>query len=489
MALVIDQFRYDYLLRFRTDYTSGFKTILEQGAVFDDAHYIHYPTVTAVGHSTFLSGAIPALSGIVSNEWFERETGTRVTSVSDPKTQLIGAGRKSEGSSPRRLLVSTLGDELKISTPASKVIGVSIKDRSAILPAGHMADGAYWFDNESKQWVTSTYFMNELPDWVTQLNDAHPASRADNTPWLPILGGTKALCTTGLALPGLPKCKSFEATPWANEIIEEFAERAVTAEKLGSRNATDLLTISFSANDYVGHAMGPDSPEVRDISIRTDRLVGKLFDFLDKSIGLSNVMFVMTADHGVAAVPEVSEARKMPGGRLTEESLLKTMNIALEAKYGTGNWFLTKSGTSAYLNDKLINEKKLDRGAVAETAATAARTAPHIFRAYTSGQLVNGGTNGDSVSAAVRNGMYPNRAADILVLAEPGYLFDETGTTHGSSFGYDTHVPVVFMGQGIKPGHYFEKVIVNDIAPTLAAIAGVAQPDGSTGRVLQEIWQ
>lgn len=489
VAVVIDQFRYDYLLRFQQDYTSGFKTLLQLGAVFDDAHYVHFPTVTALGHSTFLSGATPALSGIVGNSWFERETATQVTSVSDPGTELLGAGRKAAGSSPRRLLVSTLGDELKISGQASKVIGISIKDRSAILPAGHMADGAYWFDDKSKQWVSSTYYMKELPEWVIQANAAFPASRADNVPWLPVTGGGKAFCTTGMAVPSLPKCRSFDATPWANEIIEELAERAVTAEKLGSRGTTDLLAVSFSANDYVGHAMGPESPEVRDMSIRTDRLLGKMFEFLDRTVGLANIVFVMTADHGVAAVPEVSEARNMPGGRLTEEELQKVMNDGLIAKYGTGKWFLTESGTHAYLNTQLIEEKKLDLTSVQETAAQAARKAPHVFRVYTLEQAASGRVTGDAVSVAVGNGIYAKRAADIIVLAEPGFIYDDTGTTHGSPFGYDTHVPIVFMAPGIKPGRYFGKVAVNDIAPTLAAIAQVAQPDGSSGRVLEEMWQ
>ena len=258
VAVVVDQFRYDYLLRFRKDYTSGFKTLLERGAVFDDAHYIHFPTVTAVGHSTFLSGATPAISGIVSNEWYERETAIRVSSVSDPKTELVGAGRKAEGSSPRRMLVSTVGDEIKMSGQTSKVIGVSIKDRAAILPAGHMADGAYWFDDKSKHWVTSTYYSEKLPVWVEKINAGKPAARADNAQWVPFDGQGKPFCTTGAPTAAVPACRSFEATPWGNEVIEEFAEQALLAEKMGKHEGTDLLAVSFSANDYVGHAMGPD---------------------------------------------------------------------------------------------------------------------------------------------------------------------------------------------------------------------------------------
>ncbi len=489
VAVVVDQFRYDYLLRFRKDYTAGFKTILERGAVFDDAHYVHFPTVTAVGHSTFLSGATPALSGIVSNEWFERESGTRVTSVSDPKTELLGAGRKAEGSSPRRMLVSTVGDEIKMSNPGSKVIGVSIKDRAAILPAGHMADGAYWFDDKSKHWVTSSYYVKQLPAWVEQINAGKPAARAENAQWMPVSGSGKAFCTTATATAEVPACSSFEATPWGNEVIEEFAEKALIAEKMGHGTGTDVLAVSFSANDYVGHALGPDSPEVRDISIRTDRLLGKLLDFIDTNVGLANVAFVLTADHGVAPVPEVNEARHMTGGRLSTDVLMKAMNDALVLRYGLGDWITAKLGPTAYLNTRLIEEKKLNLAAVEQTAAEAARSTQHVFRVYTNAEVVSGSVIDDSVSVAVRNGMYPSRAADVLVIAEPNYLYDKTGTTHGSPFNYDNHVPVIFMAPGLKPGHYYGKIAVNDIAPTLAAMAGVTEPDGSTGRVLQEMWQ
>jgi predicted AlkP superfamily pyrophosphatase or phosphodiesterase len=491
VAIVVDQFRYDYLLRFRRDYTAGFKKLLEQGAVFDDAHHIHYPTVTAVGHSTFLSGATPSLSGIVANDWYDRETGKTVTSVSDSATKLLGADAGA-GSSPRRLLVSTVGDEIKMSGQQSKVIGVSIKDRAAILPAGHMADGAYWFDDKSGHWVTSSYYMESLPAWVSQINEGKPAAIAANAKWVPIDGKAnpgKAFCTTGQATADIPKCTPLEATPWGNELIEDFAEHALTAEKLGQHTGTDILAVSFSANDYVGHATGPDSPEVRDISIRTDRLLGKLLDYLDKNVGLTNVLLVMTADHGVAPIPEVSEARHMPGGRLSEPALMKAMEDALAAKYGAGKWIVGRAGIVPWLNTELIASKKLTEAEVENTAADAARKTPHVFRVYTRAQLLTGQVQEDSVTAALRNGLYDGRSGDIFVIQEPGYLYETNGTSHGTPFNYDSHVPVIFLGAGIKPGHYYEKIAVNDIAPTLAAIAGVAQPNGSIGRVLQEMWQ
>jgi arylsulfatase A-like enzyme len=490
LAVVVDQFRYEYLSRFRAAYTSGFKRALTDGAVFEDAHHIHFPTVTAIGHSTFLSGATPSLSGIVGNEWFDREIGKSVTSVSDPETKLLGAS--GEGSSPRRLLVSTVGDEIKMSGQESKVIGVSIKDRAAILPAGHMADGAYWFDDKSGHWVTSSYYKETLPGWVDEINRNTPAGRAANAKWYPVdapAGSAKPFCTMGRASSDVPKCRSIEATPWGNEMIEDFAEHALAAENLGHHAGTDILAVSFSSNDYVGHAMGPDSPEVRDMAIRTDRLLGKLFDDVDQKVGMNNVLFVMTADHGVAPVPEVNEARHMLGGRNSEPELLRTMTEALTAKYGPGQWIVGTAGPIPYLNTELIESKKLDVGEVERAAAAAAERMPHVFRVYTAQQIMKGEVLNDQVSAAVRNGFYRKRSGDIIVIPEAFYIYEKTGTSHGTPFGYDTHVPVIFMGPGIHAGHYYEKIAVNDIAPTLAAIVGVEEPSGSIGRVLQEMWQ
>ena len=251
LALAVDQFRYDYLTRFRADYHAGFSRLLTRGAVFTNAHYEHFPTVTAIGHSTFLTGATPAMSGIVGNDWFDRESGKNVTSVSDDSVKLLGGG-DARGSSPRRLLVSTVGDELKIAGGNQpKVIGISLKDRSAILPAGHMADGAYWFDAKSGNFVSSTYYFDELPAWVRDFNAARPADRFKGAVW----AGRKYPDEIGEKL-----YESLPESPFSNELIEALAERAVKAEKLGARGVTDLLAVSFSANDYIGHDVGRMRP-------------------------------------------------------------------------------------------------------------------------------------------------------------------------------------------------------------------------------------
>jgi len=307
VALAVDQFRYDYLTRFRPAYHSGIARLLENGAVFTDARYIHFPTVTAVGHSTFMSGATPSVSGIVGNEWFDRSRNRAVTSVSDETTLRLGGVPNAKGSSPNRLLVSTVSDELKMAGKSRKVIGISIKDRSSILPAGHMADAAYWFDNDSNHFVSSTYYMKELPPWVSKINQDGPIRKYLGATWSAVDGkpGEKPFCSM-TAGTELRFCGSIEATPFGNELLEEFAEKAIENESLGTHDGTDVLALSLSANDYIGHAVGPDAPEVRDISIRTDLLIGKLLDFIDSRIGSGNTLVVFTADHGVAPVPEVN---------------------------------------------------------------------------------------------------------------------------------------------------------------------------------------
>ena len=479
LAIAVDQFRYDYLLRFRSEYKQGLDRLLTRGAVFSNAYYQHFPTVTAVGHATYMSGALPSVSGIIANDWYERAEGRSVTSVSDDAVKMLG-GDGDGGASPRRLLVNTVGDELKMSDSGrSRVIGLSLKDRSAILPAGHMADGAFWFDTKDGQFVSSTYYFPALPAWVSVFNEEHHLDQYKGARW------------QGGQLPGESGPKLYQAvyaSPFGNELLESLAERAIVAEKLGQRDVTDLLAISFSSNDAIGHALGPDSAEVHEISVRTDQVFGKLFQFLESKVGIENVLVIFTADHGVAPVPEVNQARKMPGGRMPPRIVRDTVQAALTKKYGEGDWISSPAEHSLYLNLDLIREKKLDRAEVNAAAAEAARAIPHVLRVYAREQLMGGKAMEDAVGRRVMNGFYERRSADIFVLLEPYWMFSAHGTTHGSAFDYDTHVPVIFMGPGIKAGRFDDTIAVNDIAPTLATLLGIATPSGSAGRVLAEIF-
>lgn len=472
VALAIDQFRYDYLTRFRSEYSGGLERLLTKGAVFTNARYEHFPTVTAIGHSTFLSGAPPSISGIVGNDWFERETGKDVKSITDDTVKILG-GAGEGGASPRRMLVSTLGDELRIASGGkSRVVGISTKDRSAILPAGHMANGAYWFDSKTEGFISSTYYFDDLPGWVKDFNATRPGEKYHNLEW-------KGKRMTGEAL---------ARSPYGNEVIESFAERAVEAEQLGRRDTIDLLAVSFSSNDYVGHDYGPDSPEVHDISVRTDKLLDKFFRFLDSQVGAGNVLVVMTADHGVSPTAEANRARKMPGGRIPRGTIQQTVQARLSAKYGEGKWILSPSDHSLYLNWDLIQGKDLDLSEVQRVAANAILSVPHVFRVYTREHLNLGGALEDAVGRRVMNGFHMRRSADVYILLEPYWIFEGgSKASHGTTYSYDAHVPVIFMGPGVRPGRYHQNVLVNDIAPTLATMLDVETPSGSIGRVLAEM--
>jgi predicted AlkP superfamily pyrophosphatase or phosphodiesterase len=490
VALTVDQFRYDYLTRFRDQYTGGIAQMLNKGAVFTNAYYEHFPTVTAIGHSTFLSGATPSISGIIGNEWFDREANRQVTSVFDDKVSMLGGAPRggSGAASPRRMMVSTVGDELKMAGRGSKVVGISVKDRSAILPAGHMADGAYWFDPTSGNFVSSTHYFPQLPGWAADFNKSRIADRFVGQQWTPLGGG--AAFKTMPATPDKAYFNLIESTPYGNDLVVQFAQAAIAGEQMGRRNnVTDILAMSFSSNDYIGHAVGPDHPQVKDVSIRTDRLLGEFFQYLDKQIGMRNVLVIFTADHGVAPVPEVSQERKMPGGRIDAKLVADTVQKAIEARYGEGKWVEGKTGASLYLNQKLIQEKRLNPDEVAETGAVAARAIPHMFRAYTRYQMQNAAVPGDLIDRRMLNGFHQRRSPDINVVVEPYYLFEAKGTSHGMPFQYDAHIPLIFFGDWVKPGRYHFNVAANDIAPTLTTLLDVETPSGSVGRVLHEILQ
>ncbi len=476
VAIVLDQYRYDYTTRQRADYSGGLERLLSRGAVFADARYIHYPTVTAVGHSTVLSGALPAVSGIVGNEWFDPEAKASVTSVSDPATQLLGAS--GTGASPRRLLVDDIGDELKFAGGSPRVFSISLKDRAAILPGGHLADGAFWFDATAGAFVSSTYYFPELPAWVREFNATRPADGYAGKTWV------------GHTLPkeGRALYSAVDASPFANDMVERLAEQAFVAEKLGQRGDTDLLFISFSAHDYVGHTYGPLAPEERETSIVTDKVLDRLFQLIDKTIGMDNVVVALTADHGVAPVPPTSGDKVMPGGRIAPDGPSKAVAAALTLKYGEGAWVVKASDLQLYLNRDLAAQRGINAEEMRAEAARAVKALPHVARVYTRDDLLKNQVIQDEVTRRVMNGYNERRGADLSLILDPYWMLGTSGTTHGSPFSYDNHVPLIIMGTGIRPGIYFEPVVINDLAPTLAAILSVETPSGSVGRVLSEIF-
>jgi predicted AlkP superfamily pyrophosphatase or phosphodiesterase len=534
LLIAVDQFRYDYLERFGDLFVAnGFRRLLRDGASWTQSNYDHMPTYTAPGHGTMMTGAYPAESGIIGNEWLDRATGKRVTSVADETVKLRGDNPNAYGSSPRRLMASTVGDELRLATNGrAKVIGISIKDRSAILPAGRHANAAYWFSTFSGNMVSSTYYFNELPAWVTAFNETKPTHKYFGAKWERLLsedeyirragsdtpswekvgsasGDTNAFphTITGAATtPGRAFYTALEYSPFANDMLLSFAQQAIVNEQLGQDDDTDILTLSLSANDYVGHRFGPYSQEVMDVTLRTDRQIAALLDFVQARVGLSNTLIAFTSDHGVAPSPEQAEALGLGGTRLKADDLLGTIRAALRARYNsqgkspdpsadyllksnengtTREWFINNN---LFFNYDALRRDSVNVEEISQVVVAAVLTVPGIARCFSRTQLLRGATSiTDPIERRVLHGFSPTRSGDVVVVAEPyKYLADTITATHGSAYSYDTHVPTIIMGTGITPGRYFEAATPADIAPTLAALLRITPPSNTTGRVLIE---
>lgn len=538
LLVVVDQFRADYFERFGDLFAgNGLRRLAAQGASWTNANYDHMPTYTAPGHATMLTGTWPSENGIVGNDWYDREAGRVVSNVSDPEDrpaaagrtaqprwQLFGGGAGEQASSPRRLMASTLGDELRLATnDRSKVVGISVKDRAAILPSGRHANAAYWFSPAAGNMVTTSYYFNEPPAWVKRFNDARPADKSFGKKWEYLLGsdaeyvrrqGADAppwetignvpgdtnrfphTVTGGADKPGPAFYLALDSTPFSNDILLDFAEQAIDNEALGADADTDVLTLSFSANDYVGHRYGPDSHEMMDITLRVDRQIGALLDFVDRKVGLRNTLVVFTADHGVAPTPERAAAEGLPGGRVSSADVLNAVRNAVRARYSKGE----RDATADYLIDTLANgniffntaalkRDGVERSEIERVACGASLTVPGISRCFTRTQLEEGGTSpADAVARRVLHGFSQRRSGEVVVLPEAFKYFGDipNGTTHGSPFNYDTHVPLVVMGQGVAAGRYNQPATPADIAPTLASLLRVQPPSNATGRILNE---
>lgn len=509
VGIVIDQFRYDYLTRFADQFgEGGFKRLLNGGAVFTNANYIHVPTYTACGHATFMTGSIPGMDGIIGNEWYDRDLGKRVTSVIDSKVKLLGGRDGAAGMSPSRLVGSTIGDELKLeSAGQAKVVGVSLKDRSAILPAGKHPNGAYWFDLNTGNLVSSTYYFNDLPEWVKKFNhDMRPdrffgkrwekllpessyrRSTADEMPYEKFSAGNKFpyTITGGEETPGPRFYTQFQYTPFANDYLIDFAKAAIESEQLGADDVTDLLTVSFSSNDLVGHSYGPYSQEVQDMTLRTDRTLAELFNYLDRKIGLDRVVIALTADHGVAPVPAHAQQLGF-GGTIEPKSVKDAVQNALNKSFGDEKWILDFVNGNFYLDEAAIERHKLNVEDVERVASQAVMKIAGIAECFTRSQILSGRLPQTKAARAVTNGFYPQRNGNLVVVPQPFFFIGENiTTTHGTPYSYDTHVPVILYGAGVAPGAYVAVASPADIAPTLAAMLKIEIPSNSVGRILSE---
>ena len=533
LLIVVDQFRYDYLERFGDLFgPNGFKRLLRDGASWAQANYDHFPTYTAPGHATMMTGAFPAETGIIGNEWIDRVSGKRISSVSDDNEKLLGSGDPKEvAASPRKLLSSTIGDELRLLTnDRSKVIGISAKDRSAILPAGRHANAAYWLSNTGTM-ASSTYYFEQLPAWVREFNSTKPADKYFGVKWERLLSETEYVkragpdstlsekviaagdtnsfphtITGGAKEPNLAFYTHLDHSPFSNELLLRFAQSTIASEQLGQDDDTDVLTVSFSANDYVGHRYGPYSQEAMDAVLRVDGQIAKLLDFVQERVGLTNTLVAFTADHGVSPIPEHAAELGLGGGRLKSSDILAAVRTALFAHYNpeghkpdpTADYILKYNyfgiETDAYINGNIyFNYAALERdnvelGEISRVVAAATLKITSVARTFTREQLMRGAASiTDPIERRVVHGFYAPRSGDVVLIAQPyNYLGDTITATHGSPYSYDTHVPVIIMGAGVVPGRYLEPATPADIAPTLAALLRITAPTNVTGRVLLE---
>lgn len=539
LLIVVDQFRYDYLTRYGDLFgQKGIGRLLRQGASWTETNYDHMPTYTAPGHSVLMTGAWPSQTGIIANDWYEQSTDRRVKSVTDDSTSMLAGKPGEKGFSPRRLLCSTVGDELRLAdNDRSKVVGISAKNRSAILPVGRRANAAYWFSDDTGNMTSSTYYFDQMPAWVTRFNNRRMADSWFGARWERLLPEAEYLkragkddvpwenldktsndtnffphiVTGGAAKPSRFFYKALVYTPFSNDLLVSFAEEAITNEELGNDTDTDVLSVSFSANDYAGHRFGPNSQEAMDMTLRVDQQIGTLLDFVDAHIGLQNTIVIFTADHGASPVPELAALQKLPGRRWQKADMLKLVEDGLKAKYGRKDrpaadyirTFSNKQDTEEgllngnfYLNRAALQRDGIDLDECERVVGDLAMQMPGAARFFTRAQLENGRISaGDDVARRVLHGFYPQRSGDVVLVFEPySILFDPpddstdplSSATHGSPYSYDTHVPLIIMGRGFRPDRYWQAATPADLAPTLAHVLNVQAPSCSIGRVLAE---
>jgi predicted AlkP superfamily pyrophosphatase or phosphodiesterase len=493
VVIVIDQFRADYLERYRDQFADGgFRIFLDRGAYFTDCAYDYANTRTAPGHATLFTGSYTSGHGIVANEWWDPQKKKRVTSVEDDATKLLGAGASRPGASPHNLRSDTLGDELKLATGGkARVFAVSLKDRAAVMPAGFSGDAAYWIDPNTGTWVTSTYYRQDLSGWVRNFNDSHRAEKYWNREWKDAEGKSLGSTAPRNGKNGKPEgfYKVVGATPFANEYELEFAKELVVYEKLGAGPATDLLTVSLSANDILGHQVGPDTPQMRSMALELDRQLAEFITFLGHQVGLANVWMALSADHGVAPLPEFAKTLHLPAANLDPEALREQINSLLTRKYAKkADYLVDLDYTLAWLDEQAfasIGKKEAD----AETDAGEAMTQAGLAGYFTKSQLAHGGTPNTEIGRRYAHSYSPEGGWYVMGIPVPFSVGGSTGTSHGSPFSYDTHVPLAFYGLAFQPGVYRTHSEPVDLAVTLASLLGINPPAKATGRVLTEALQ
>lgn len=511
VGLVIDQMRWDYLYRFYSKYgNDGFKRLLNKGYSLNNVHIPYVPTVTALGHTSIYTGSVPAIHGIAGNDWTDKETGKNVYCTTDENVQPVGTANVKVGShSPKNLWSTTVTDELRLATNfQGKVVGVSLKDRASILPAGHTPNGAYWFDDSTGDFITSTWYMNDLPQWVKSFNsqnlpdqlvsngwntllpiNQYTESAPDNSPWEGLLGSSKTpvFPYNNLAEDYKIKKDNIRYTPFGNTLTLKLAEASVEGENLGADDVTDILAINLASTDYAGHKFGPNSIEVEDVYLRLDQDLAKFFKYLDGKVGKNQYTVFVSADHGGAHSVGFLKEHKINTG-FFGEGMEKDLNEKLNAKFGVDKLINGVDNYQIYFDRKLMTDNKLELEDIKEFAIHELEKDPTVLYAVSTTE-VQEATIPEPIKQRIVNGINRQRSGDIQLISHDSMLppYSKTGTTHSVWNSYDAHIPLIFMGWGIKHGESNKQYHMTDIAPTVSALLHIQFPSGNVGNPITEV--
>lgn len=508
VGIVVDQMRYDYLTRFESKFgNGGFKRMMNEGFNCKNNHFNYVPTYTGPGHASVYTGSTPKYHGIISNNWYDKASKTSVYCAGDANVKPVGTEDEAGMMSPHRMLTTSFADENRLFTQSrGKTIGISLKDRGAILPAGHSANAAYWFHGRDEgSWITSSFYMNELPKWVSDFNTSEAAesylkewntlydistyteSGSDENDFEGGFRG-KDKATFPYDLASLSKeNRGFDilkATPFGNSLTTDFAMAAIKAEALGQDNITDVLAVSFSSTDYVGHNFGVNSKEVEDTYIRLDKDLERFFKYLDVIVGQGEYTVFLTADHGAVNVPAYLQSMKIPAGYLDNKVRKAKFEEFLVETYGTKDIIEDISNNQIFLNHAKVKELGLNLVDVQNAIAQEQLSYANVAKVYTANTLSTSNfTNG--IEELLQNGFNQKRSGDVILVDDIAFIsYSKTGSTHGSGLNYDTHVPLLVFGKGIKHGETYQKTAITDIAPTMSALLGISFPNGATGQPL-----
>lgn len=512
VGIVIDQMCYDYLYRYKGNFcTTGFNRFLNEGANMRTTLYNFVPTYTGPGHASIYTGSNPSDHGIVGNEWYDRNSLSIVNCVADNSESTIGSSSSEGQKSPRNLKTYTITDQLKMTYPSARVISISYKDRSAILPGGHLSDGTYWFDYQTGTFITSSFFKKELPRWVQDFNAKNNArsytknwdlllskehyTSSDQSPYELVIGGKKSAEFPYNFLEMGEASSSnqlFTISPFANTLLTDLALESLKNENLGNDQQADMLCISYSTPDIAGHAFGPYSLELEDMYLRLDLEISRLFNALIAKCGKDGFTVFLTADHAVVPVPQMLIDKKLPGGYLFINQKLIDLGAKCTTKFGE-NLIEKEENQNIYLNKTKIKNLNLEIDLVADFIADELRTWSEVKAVFTCEQLLSG-TSGTIWRNMVQNGYDCERSGEIIFILQPGFLQKSTdipsshqGTSHGSSFAYDTHVPLLWYGKNIPKGDFFTPYEIIDIAPTLSHLLNLQRSGAMTGKPILEL--